>query len=74
MNIIGYKFFEFNSEEFIKWQKQEGKKILNIQPFVSGMDGAMGETDIGLKTNVLVFVTYIDKQEDVIPVPLKTKT
>ena len=57
MDVLKYKVLDNNS--FIMWQTQKDRKIQQIMPVVSGMEGNMGESGaVTMVPIVNVFVLY----------------
>lgn len=68
MNIISYITFKSN-DEFVKWQKENKPKILNVIPVYSKFDiesedGCNGSTNV---SEPGIFVTYIKEETDAEP-------
>ena len=69
MQIINYKFFTTN-KEFIDWQKEKKRSIINVSPYPINMSGDLNtkdfdeetmDTKANLNMSFGVFVTYIEE-------------
>jgi len=58
MNIIGYKTFA-TEDDFIKWQKSEGKPIVQVMPFINSFAQEPNKEEFCADTKCGVFVTYL---------------
>ena len=57
MDVLKYKVLD--NDGFIEWQIQKDRKIQQIMPVVSGMEGNMGESGaVSMIPCVNVFVLY----------------
>lgn len=62
MKIIRYQFFE-TEEEFIEWQKDKRREVVNITPQPLNMNSNFNEgNDMSIKFCFGVLVTYLEIQ------------
>ena len=53
----------YTNEEFVQWQKEEKRNIIQVSPVVTEMNGNTTDTTADFYTKPGIFVTYHTKYE-----------